>query len=134
MSRIRRNRKERVRLFEKSGGRCHICEQLIQAGQAWDLEHIKAVADGGGEEDDNLGPAHIKCHRPKTSAEATVRAKTRRMHANHIGASGPGRGASPLPCGRRSNFKKTLLNGVVIRRSQSEMFRELMRGKFGREI
>src|ERR1700761_7805770 len=134
MSRIRRSRKERVRLFTAAEGVCHICERKIQADTAWELEHILPLADGGADDDANIGPAHTKCHLEKTAAEATLRAKTRCMHANHIGASGPGRGASPLPCGRRSNFKKTLLNGVVIRRSQIELYRELMRGKFGREI
>lgn len=132
--RIRRGRTERVRLFERAHGVCSICGCKIQVGEPWHLDHVVPLEDGGADDDTNIGPAHTKCHLEKTAAEATSRAKTRRMHANHIGASGPGRSASPLPCGRRSKFKKTLLNGVVIRRSQSEMFRELMRGKFGREI
>lgn len=133
-SRIRRSRTERVRLFERAHGRCHICGELIQAGTSWDLEHILPLEDGGADDDTNIGPAHTKCHLQKTATEATSRAKTRRMHANHIGASGPGRSASPLPCGRRSKLKKTLLNGVVIRRSQFELYRELMRERWGMEI
>lgn len=132
MPRIRRSRTQRLRLFLRAHGRCHICQQPIQVGQRWDIEHVVPLSASGTDTDNNIAPAHIACHREKTSGEATVRAKTIRMRANHIGASGPCRSATPLPCGRRSGFKKTLNNGIVPRRSQAEQHRELMRERYGR--
>lgn len=132
--RIRRTQLQRVRLFERAHGICHICQQRIQVGALWELEHVVPLEDGGADDDSNIGPAHIACHRQKTAAEATARAKTRRIRAKHIGATGPGRSATPLPCGRRSGLKKTMFNGIVPRLSQAEMYRDLMRVKFGREV
>ena len=102
MTRRHWSRKARAAIFEAAGGLCHICGGRIQAGEAWELEHVTALSMGGADEADNLRPAHIKCHRNKTSAEAPILAKARRLEAKHKGTWPKSR--TPL---RSRGFQKT---------------------------
>lgn len=113
-ARIPRGYRERLRLFEQAGGKCHICGQQIDAGQAWELEfdHIVPHAIGGEDGGSNLAPAHRKCHAIKTSSDITAIAKTKRIAAKHRGAYVS---ANPMPGGRRSKWKKKM-DGTVERR------------------
>lgn len=75
----------RARVFVANGGRCHICGQKIEAGARWDVEHVVALADGGGDDETNMAPAHtLECHKPKSAKEARVRAHVVRIAAAHI--------------------------------------------------
>ncbi|MEM9762118.1 MAG: HNH endonuclease, partial [Pseudomonadota bacterium] len=47
----------RLRIFEAHDGICHISGRKIEAGDAWDLEHRTALADGGEHREGNLAPA-----------------------------------------------------------------------------
>lgn len=107
---------ERVRIFSKAGGRCHICGCDIRLGDPWDVEHIIPLAQGGEDGGDNTAPAHIACHRTKTAKDAADTAKCKRREASHLGARAPSR--SPLPFGRQSAFKKRMDGSVVPRTSK----------------
>lgn len=64
--RKKRGPKARAGIFLLHGGRCHLCGKAILATDKWELEHIHAIGLGGLDIDDNLRPAHIKCHKVKT--------------------------------------------------------------------
>ena len=36
---------------------------MVEVGDKWDVSHIVAVADGGEDTMDNVGPAHTQCNR-----------------------------------------------------------------------
>jgi 5-methylcytosine-specific restriction endonuclease McrA len=51
----------RTAVFNKTGGRCHICGGLID-GHDWDADHVMARSTGGSHEVDNYLPAHSICN------------------------------------------------------------------------
>jgi 5-methylcytosine-specific restriction endonuclease McrA len=106
--------KQRLRIFEQAGGRCHVCGLKIQVGEPWDLDHIIALALGGEDVDENLAPVHAKtCHRAKTSGgDVPAIAKAKRREARHKGAY---RSKRPMPGGRDSPWKRKM-DGKVVRR------------------
>jgi 5-methylcytosine-specific restriction endonuclease McrA len=101
-------------VFDSAGGVCHLCGLKIAVGEAWEVEHVIALEISGDDSDDNLRPAHVACHRPKTAEDAGRIAKAKRVHAKHIGAH---RSASPLPGGRGSKWKRKI-NGAVVPRGE----------------
>lgn len=79
--------KERLRLFTLHGGICHLCAGRIDGSrEAWEVEHVLALALGGADDDANRKPAHVKCHRPKTADDIGKIAKADRIKAKHTGA------------------------------------------------
>jgi len=104
---------KRVKIFEKEGGKCHLCGLRILVGEAWDVSHEIPLANGGADDDTNWRVAHRTCHRKHTSTvDAPSIAKTKAIHAKHIGAKVS---RSPMPGGRNSKWKKKIGGGVVLR-------------------
>ena len=61
---------------------CGICKGRINpAVEGWEADHTIPHAFGGCEG----VPVHIKCHRAKTSEQAPVIAKSKRVSAKHLG-------------------------------------------------
>lgn len=118
MTRRHLSTRERRRIFEAHGGKCHVCGRAVQPGQAWELEHIIPLALGGADDETNLAPAHKKgCHSRKTAEQdipAIARAK--RREARHIGAKSPSR--RPIAGSRNTPFIKHM-DGRVSRRSET---------------
>lgn len=106
------SRSARLALFLAAGGRCHICGGLIRPGDGWEVEHVIPLAQGGEDGGDNLRPAHVKCHRSKTSRDAADTARAKRREAAHLGIKKTSR---PIPGSRASGFRKRL-DGTVERR------------------
>ena len=82
----------RVRVFDRHGGICHLSGRRIRAGEAWDCDHIIALANGGEHRENNLAPALKAAHREKTKADVAEKAIVYRKRAKHIGVelrSGP---------------------------------------------
>lgn len=107
--------RERVDIFTRANGICHICGETIDGTRdRWEVEHVIALEMGGDEAkgSPNLQPAHVGCHKVKTAVDAWAIAKAKRREARHIGANTT---RSPLPCGRGSKWKKKI-NGAVERR------------------
>lgn len=102
---------QRVRVFDESGGICHLCKAKIHVGERWDVEHVKPLSMGGADDETNMAPAHVGCHAEKTKAEAGPRAKADRIRARHLGI----RKRSTFPCSKDSPFKKRI-DGSVVRR------------------
>lgn len=86
MSRKHFSRTERVRIFDLNAGRCHLCDQKIQVGEAWDLEHLVAWALTRDDSDENVKPAHKSCHKEKTADDVAAIRKADRIRAKHVGA------------------------------------------------
>lgn len=106
--------RERVDIFQRNDGRCHLCGGRIDAGQAWEVSHDTPLQMGGADEGDNLKPAHAKCHRIHTaSVDLPQIAKAKRREASFRGAKAPSR--NPLPFGRNSRLKRKV-NGQVVPR------------------
>lgn len=82
--------KDRVALFEREGGICHLCKGLVHAGEAWDVSHDIPLELGGADDEINWKVAHRKCHREHTrTVDVPNIAKAKRMQARHIGAKAP---------------------------------------------
>ena len=106
--------KQRVALFQKHDGVCHICGGKINVGEAWDLDHRIPLAMGGEDIEANWAPAHGKCHRTKTTDDVGKIAKAKRREARHLGVNVS---RTPLPFGKGSAFKRKL-DGTVVRREK----------------
>ena len=84
--------KQRATLFTEHGGLCHICNSKIQVGQAWDVDHVRPLAEGGTNDLSNLRPAHEKCHRgvgSKTSDDIKNISRADRLAQKHFGIRKP---------------------------------------------
>lgn len=102
--------RERVDIFTRNGGLCHLCGLRIDAGQEWDVSHDRPLELGGEDGGDNLKPAHRRCHRVHTAKEDVPRiAKAKRQQARHLGIK---RTSRPLPGSKASGIRKRM-NGEV---------------------
>lgn len=80
----------RARIFQAYGGRCHRTGRLIRAGDAWDLDHVIALINGGENRESNLAPILAgKVHKEKTAEDVKIKSKTARMRARHLGLKKP---------------------------------------------
>lgn len=75
----------RVRVFDRHGGVCHLSGRRIRAGEAWDCDHIVALANGGSHRESNLAPALKAPHRQKTAADVAEKSMVARKRAKHLG-------------------------------------------------
>ncbi len=104
----------RLSLFLKRKGTCAACTQKIEAGKAWNIDHILPLALGGTNAPENLQILCRPCHRSKTTHSDIPRiAKTKRLKARHLGARAPSN--CPIPGSRRSPWKRKM-DGSLVRR------------------
>jgi 5-methylcytosine-specific restriction endonuclease McrA len=103
----------RLRIFERFEGICQLTRRKIRAGDAWAIDHVIPLADGGSHRESNLVPVLEIAHRQKTGAENTARAKVRAVKAKHIGGIRETR--NPLPGSRNTRWKKKISGEVVER-------------------
>ena len=105
--------KDRARIFAANDATCHLCGGKIGVGEAWEVEHVIAWELSRDDSDENLRPAHVKCHKVKTRQDMADIGRARRVHAKHIGAKAPSR--RPLPGGRSSKWK-IRVDGTIVPR------------------
>ncbi len=91
MKRKSLSRLAKVHVFDSHGGTCWLCHTKIAAGQKWECDHIKPLWLGGVDNESNLAPVHVHCHRTKSARDRTVKAKGDRVRANHLGIKKRGR-------------------------------------------
>lgn len=101
----------RLRIFLRHDGICHISGRRIQPGDAWDLEHVLALCNGGLHAEHNLRPALRGPHRTKTAIDVAEKAKNDRIRKRHLGIKKPSR----FPGSRDSRWKKKMDGSVVLR-------------------
>lgn len=113
----------RLRVFERCDGRCGCCNRKIRAGESWQLDHVLALINGGENRESNMRPLLSAHHEDKTAADVAEKSHVAARKAKHLGLR---RASKPLPCGRASGSSKTMLRGVVARRTQAEKHRDTM--------
>lgn len=114
MTRRRWSTRARAEVFAAHGGACHVCNGKITVGEAWDIEHIIPLAQGGADDATNVAPAHVKCHRAKTAKDAGDTAKAKRREAKHKGFYRP---RAAMPGSKASGWRKRV-DGTVERRGE----------------
>lgn len=88
--RKRRTAEHREAICKARKWLCHICGLPIDpVRMKWELDHIIPLASGGSDDDENLAPAHAKCHLEKTVGDVGLIAKGKRMRAKHLGTKPP---------------------------------------------
>ena len=75
----------RARVFLAHEGKCHLSGRIIRPGDRWELDHVRALINGGEHRESNLAPALVAAHRAKTADDVKVKAKVARMRAKHLG-------------------------------------------------
>ena len=104
----------KLRVFEHYNGVCYLSKRKIKPGEAWDMDHIIAICNGGQNRENNLAPALTKSHRTKTATDLAEKAKIDKIRKRHLGITKPKSNLS------NSKFKK-LINGTVVNRTTDEI-------------
>ena len=78
----------RDRIMKRENDCCHICGLKI-IGKKWDLDHVKALINGGENRESNLKPAHRSCHVEKTAQDVAEKAKVAAIRKKHLGITRP---------------------------------------------
>ena len=91
-----------LRVFEAHGGKDYITGQKIRPGQAWELEHIIALCNGGEHRETNFAPILKQNHKAKTRTDLATKRKNERIRKKHNGITRPkgkiqSRGFRPYP-------------------------------------
>ena len=81
----------RLRVFERAGGCCHKCGRKIAAGEAWTLEHLLALINGGENREANLDVTCGFCLPAKNAEDMAIKAKNARVAKKHRGLAKPKR-------------------------------------------
>lgn len=103
----------RLRIFERAGGVCHISGRKIAAGESWEIEHIKALCNGGEHRESNMAPALTDPHKGKTAQDRREKAAIDRKRKRHLGIrKTKGR---PMAGTKASGLRKRM-DGTVERR------------------
>lgn len=79
----------RQRIFEREGKRCHISGRVIREGELWDLDHVKALINGGEHRESNLKPALRDKHREKTAQDVREKSTINRLRKSASGIRKP---------------------------------------------
>lgn len=81
------------RVFLRYGGRCHWTKRKILTGEPWDVDHVRAITNGGENRESNLAPIlRGKPHKEKTAQDVAVKKKTYRTRSKHLGLHPKGKG------------------------------------------
>jgi 5-methylcytosine-specific restriction enzyme A len=113
-------RKQVASLYLRQDGKCPNCGKRLEVKGHRIVcvdEHLNPLWRGGSNDLSNRELWCVECTKPKTSVEATQRAKCKRTRDKHIGVL---TAKSCLPCGRGSRFKKRI-DGNVVDRSTGEI-------------
>lgn len=83
--------RERMEIFTREKGICHLCQGAIAPGVAWDISHDIPLELGGDDHGPNLKIAHRNtCHREHTrKVDVPAIAKAKRREAAYLGAKQP---------------------------------------------
>lgn len=79
----------RLRVFDRCEGKCHRCERKVATGEKWTLEHIKALCNGGPNDETNLGVTCDNCLPVKNAEDVAEKAKVAATRQKHIGIKDP---------------------------------------------
>jgi 5-methylcytosine-specific restriction protein A len=74
----------RLRVWDRCEGKCHRCARAIPTGDAWILEHLIALINGGENRERNLCLTCSWCKPIKDAEDVAVKAETYRVRSKHI--------------------------------------------------
>jgi 5-methylcytosine-specific restriction endonuclease McrA len=81
-----------LRVFVKFDGKCQCgCNRKIAPGEAWQLDHVVALINGGSNSEGNLQPLLTEHHKNKTRVDVAEKAKTYAKRSKHLGIKRTGR-------------------------------------------
>jgi 5-methylcytosine-specific restriction protein A len=103
--------KVRLAAYERAGGHCEVCTAKLYPGK-YRYDHRIPDALGGEPTLQNCVVQCVACDAPKTAADLTTIAKSKRIRAKHAGIKTTTR---PLPGSRQSPWKRHM-DGTVSRR------------------
>lgn len=101
----------RVRVWLRDGGVCRECGRKVSAGEAWELDHVVALVNGGEHRESNLAVVHPGCHRDKTRRDVKEKAKVERVRKRHLGIKPKSR----MPGSKSSRWKRKMDGTLVLR-------------------
>lgn len=75
----------RLRVLLAYGGKCYKSGRKIMPGDSWQIDHVRALINGGENRESNLAPILDTEHKVKTRADVEEKSKTYRMAAKNAG-------------------------------------------------
>jgi 5-methylcytosine-specific restriction protein A len=73
-------------VLERYGYRCHWSRRPIRPGDNWDLDHVKALINGGENRENNLAPIlRGKEHKEKTAADVAIKSRAAKSRKSGMG-------------------------------------------------
>lgn len=76
----------RLRVFEKNGGCCQICQRKLYPGDKWICDHKQAIINGGQNQEGNLQTICDWCDkRVKTPADVAEKSRSYQRRLSHAG-------------------------------------------------
>jgi 5-methylcytosine-specific restriction protein A len=100
--------KVRLAAYERAGGHCEVCTAKLYPGK-FRFDHRIPDALGGEPTLQNCVVQCVACDAPKTAADQTTIAKSKRIRAKHAGIKTTTR---PLPGSRASGIRKRMSGQV----------------------
>jgi 5-methylcytosine-specific restriction protein A len=74
----------RDRVMDRTSRTCHLCNRPISLKDKYDIDHVKALINGGENRETNLAPAHRDCHKVKTAEDVALKAKAAKQRQKHL--------------------------------------------------
>ena len=93
----------KLRVWERQDGRCALTGKKIMPGDAWEVDHIVALINGGENREGNLQVVLATAHKVKTRADVDAKVKAVRLKQKHLGMRPPKRGLSHPTLRRKMN-------------------------------
>ena len=113
----------KARIMVAHDEKCWRCKKGFENGEKVEFDHKLALARGGADDDENIGPCHVHCHKLKTYGGSTKLgadifeiAKTKRLAKKHREPK-KSKHRWPSRSFGNSGFKKKL-NGKVVRKEK----------------
>lgn len=79
------SRRDKLRIWERDKGVCQSCKRQLGAGDKWICEHLRALENGGSNDDANLAVFCEPCAGAKTRDDHATAAKAKRQKARSLG-------------------------------------------------
>lgn len=109
------SRTRKLKIWEREHGKCMICGVKLMTGK-FIFEHVKPLALGGADEDDNIRLTCKGCASDKTKDDMARINKAKRQKASALGLK---KSKSPLPFGKDSKWKRKM-DGSIVRRDSDD--------------
>lgn len=92
----------KLRVWDRCEGKCHRCGRKIPVGDAWIIEHLVALINGGRNAESNLCLTCSWCKPEKDAEDVAIKSKTAAVRKSHILPRPPSRWAT-RPLGHGNN-------------------------------